>query len=59
MRLVHRLFVRITAYGRQEQYVASQSYDYDLEIGSYDFWEYYIAPAAHAHYAVNRRIIVG
>lgn len=46
MRLVHRLFVRITAYGRQEQYVASQSYDYDLEIGSYDFWEYFLTVAA-------------
>lgn len=46
MRLVHRLFGRITAYGRQEQYLVSQGYDYDLEIGSPDFWEYFLAVAA-------------
>lgn len=46
MRLVHRLFGRITAYGRQEQYLAAQGYDYDLEIGSSDFWEYFLTVAA-------------
>lgn len=46
MRLVHRLFGRITAYGRQEQYLAEQDYDYDLEIGSSDFWEYFLTVAA-------------
>lgn len=46
MRLVHRLFSRITAYGRQEQYLAAQGYDYDLEIGSSDFWEYFLTVAA-------------
>lgn len=46
MRLVHRLFGRITAYGRQEQYLVAQDYDYDLEIGSPDFWEYFLTVAA-------------
>ncbi|MDE7477397.1 MAG: hypothetical protein K2M91_05525, partial [Lachnospiraceae bacterium] len=46
MRLVHSLFHRISGYGRQEQYLLTQEYDYDMEIGSYDFWEYFLTVAA-------------
>lgn len=45
MRLVHDLFRRISIYGRQEEYLAAKEFDYNLDINSYDFWEYFLTAA--------------
>ncbi len=44
-RLLHELFSRMHGHGRQEEYLMSKEYAYDLETNSYDFWEYFFSVA--------------
>lgn len=44
-RLLHDLFSRINIYEMQEEYLMSKEYVYDLDINTYDFWEYFFSVA--------------
>ena len=45
VRLLHTLFERIDGYKKQEQYLSTKEYEYDLEVYSDDFWEYFLSVA--------------